>query len=88
MHARDFNGNIAPFIRELLNTHLIGLIERSTRAQGAAPAAADQPRVTKVVTDVGRARRVRRLEAEATARHEAQRSRKKPTPQRKRPRGA
>ncbi len=52
---------------ELLNQHLLQLIERATRAEAEDIDTAAQPRVRRVVTDVAKARRVRRLEQEAEA---------------------
>ncbi|MBW8732235.1 MAG: alpha/beta hydrolase, partial [Terrabacter sp.] len=50
---------------DLLNAHLIQLVDQSARARAEQIEVAQQPRVRRIVTDVAKNRRQRRLEKEA-----------------------
>jgi pimeloyl-ACP methyl ester carboxylesterase len=50
---------------DLLNAHLIQLVDQATRARAEQIEVSKQPRVRRVVTDVAKNRRQRRLEKEA-----------------------
>jgi pimeloyl-ACP methyl ester carboxylesterase len=52
---------------DLLNTHLIQLIDQSARARAEHIELSRHPRVRRIVTDVAKNRRQRRLEKEAAA---------------------
>jgi pimeloyl-ACP methyl ester carboxylesterase len=50
---------------DLLNAHLVQLVDQATRARAEQIEVSKQPRVRRVVTDVAKNRRQRRLEKEA-----------------------
>jgi len=50
---------------DLLNAHLVQLVDQSARARAQQVDVAKQPRVRRVVTDVSKNRRLKRLEKEA-----------------------
>jgi hypothetical protein len=50
---------------DLLNAHLVQLVDQSARARAEQIEVASQPRVRRIVTDVAKNRRQRRLEKEA-----------------------
>ena len=52
---------------DLLNAHLVQLIDQASRARAEHIDLSHQPRVRRVVTDVAKGRRQRRLEREAEA---------------------
>ena len=52
---------------DLLNQHLVQLVDQATRARAEQIDVSRQPRVRRIVTDVAKGRRLRRLEKEADA---------------------
>jgi pimeloyl-ACP methyl ester carboxylesterase len=60
---------------DLLSAHLLELVEQGTRAREAHIEVATQPRVRRVVTDVAKRRRQRRLDREADELVRAERAR-------------
>ncbi len=52
---------------DLLNAHLVELADQAARAKAEHVDVSRQPRVRRIVTDVAKGRRMRRLEREADA---------------------
>ena len=61
---------------DLLNAHLVQLVDQSARARAEQIEVARQPRVRRIVTDVAKNRRQRRLEQEAAELARARRSKR------------
>ncbi|HSU74101.1 MAG TPA: alpha/beta hydrolase [Terrabacter sp.] len=72
---------------DLLNAHLIQLVDQSARARAEQLDVARQPRVRRIVTDVAKNRRLKRLEKEAAELARSRRGRQG-RPKSSRPRGA
>ena len=72
---------------DLLNAHLIQLVDQSARARAEQLDVARQPRVRRIVTDVAKNRRLKRLEKEAAELARSRRGRPG-RPKSSRPRGA